>query len=248
MQGQSVRFDYQDAHSESAGRASSLTYIDMFPESPDGRPDAPVPKKRILSEKPHIHPTARVVKSRLGAYTAIGPNCSLRESEFGDYSYTAGDVSMVWTTVGNFCSIASHTRINPGNHSHWRVTQSHCTYRRVQYGFDTKDDEEFFAWRKADHVHIGHDVWLGHGATVMAGASVGIGAAIGAGAVVSKARPIGPYEIAVGVPARPIRKRFSDDIIEKLLAIEYWYWDRKTLVERFHDFMDINLFIEKYGV
>jgi phosphonate metabolism protein (transferase hexapeptide repeat family) len=231
-------------------KPSSLAFIDMFPEPGEGcdGDSMHAHRKRRLSEKPYIHPTSRVMKSRLGGYTAIGPHCSLRESEFGDYSYTAGDVSMVWTSVGNFCSIASHTRINPGNHSYWRVTQSHCTYRRVPYGFDTKDDEEFFAWRKADHVDIGHDVWLGHGVTVMPGAKIATGAAVGAGAVVVKAHPIGPYEIAVGIPARPIRKRFPDQVIEKLMAIEYWYWDRKTLEERFNDLLDIDVFLEKYGM
>jgi carbonic anhydrase/acetyltransferase-like protein (isoleucine patch superfamily) len=70
---------------------------------------------------------------------------------------------------------------------------------------------------------------------------------IGAGAVVSKAQEIGPYEIAVGIPARPIRKRFPEHVIERLLEIEYWYWDRKTLEEHFNDLLDINLFLEKYG-
>jgi acetyltransferase-like isoleucine patch superfamily enzyme len=114
------------------------------------------------------------------------------------------------------------------------------------YGFG-EDDEEFFAWRKSHHCYIGHDVWIGNGSNVLAGAKIGTGAVIGAGAVVSKAQEIGPYEIAVGVPARPIKKRFADDVIEQLLEIEYWYWDRETLEERFDDLLDINVFLEKYG-
>lgn len=228
------------------GTEANMIEVEMFPEHTEGAADRPR-KQKLLSDMPLIHPSSKVMHSSLGAYSDIGPNCSIRESTFGDYSYTAGDVSMVWSDVGNFTSIASHTRLNPGNHSYWRVTQSHCTYRRKQYGFDTVDDEEFFAWRKAHRVTIGHDVWLGHGVTVMAGASVGHGAVVGAGAVVTKAHPIGPYEIAVGIPARPIRKRFDDAICEQLLQVGYWHWDRKTLEERFQDFMDINLFLEKYG-
>ena len=83
--------------------------------------------KKRLGDQPHIHPTARVIDSQLGAWTDLGPNTTIYESTFGDYSYTAGDVSIVYADVGKFCSIASHARINPGNHPMWRVTQHHLT-------------------------------------------------------------------------------------------------------------------------
>lgn len=59
-------------------------------------------------------------------------------------------------------------------------------------------------------------MWIGHGAKIMAGVTIGTGAVIGAGAVVT--RDVGPYEIAVGVPARPVRRRFPEDVIGLLLA------------------------------
>ena len=223
-----------------------LKYDGIYPEVRAKDQAAHQVGNYTLSEEPRIHPTSRVHKSEIGGWTSLGPNCSLRESTFGNYSYCAGDVSIVWADVGHFCSIASHTRINPGNHPYWRVTQNHCTYRRSMYGFG-EDDTEFFRWREDDRVSIGHDVWIGHGAIIMPGATVGTGAVIGAGAVVTKKRPIGPYEIAVGMPAKPIRKRFDDDVIEKLLAIGYWHWDRKTLEARFDDLLDVETFVEKYG-
>ncbi|MFN8562280.1 MAG: hypothetical protein U0703_11820 [Anaerolineae bacterium] len=81
--------------------------------------------------------------------------------------YAAGDVSIIYADVGKFCSIASHVRINPGNHPMERVTQHHMTYRRRQFGFG-EDDHAFFDWRRAHRCSIGHDVWLGHGAIVRA--------------------------------------------------------------------------------
>jgi len=206
---------------------------------------APKPKAR-LSERPTLSDSAVVVDSRLGAYTAVGPGCSVRESSMDDYSYLAGDVSCVWSDIGKFCSIAAQTRINPGNHPTWRVTTSHCTYRRVQYGFGESDDEEIFAWRRAHRCRIGHDVWIGHGATILAGKSVGIGACIGAGAVVS--RDIPPYAIAAGVPARVIKSRFEPAVVERLLRVAYWDWDHQTLKDRFEDLLDVERFLEKYGV
>lgn len=215
-----------------------MEYIDAFPE--------PKPEKKQLSEKPTIHPTCRIYNSHVGAWTELQKNTTLVESNFGDYSYTAGHVAIIHADVGKFCSIAALVRINPGNHPMHRVMQHHCTYRRIQFGFDTVEDEEFFQWRRDHRCNLGHDVWLGHGAVVMPGVSIGTGAVIGSGAVVTK--DIDPYQIAVGVPAKPKRKRFPDKIAEKLQRIAWWDWDRKTLEDRFHDFLDMNAFLEKYDV
>ena len=67
---------------------------------------------------------------------------------------------------------------------------------------------------------IGNDVWIGNGASIMSGVSIGDGAVIGARAVVAK--DVKPYEIVVGNPAKPIKMRFDDDTIEKLLELKWW--------------------------
>jgi hypothetical protein len=200
---------------------------------------------RRLGEDPWVHETSRIQDSTLGPWTAIGANCSIVESTFGDYSYAAGDVAIIYSEVGKFCSIASHVRLNPGNHPMQRVTQHHMTYRRAQYGFGEVNDEAFFDWRRADKVTIGHDVWLGHGVIVLPGVSIGTGAVVGAGAVVTK--DIEPYTIAVGVPAKPLRTRFPADVVEKLLRIGWWDWPRELLEERLDELCDLSAFLEKYG-
>jgi phosphonate metabolism protein (transferase hexapeptide repeat family) len=214
-----------------------MLYMDKFPISDEVEP------AKTLDVQPTIHPAARISDSYIGAYTEIGANTLMIETRFGDYSYTAGDVDIIYTEVGKFCSIASHIRINPGNHPMERVTQHHMTYRRKMFGFGTSDDGEFFNWRRADHYNVGHDVWIGHAAIIMPGMCIGTGA-VGAGAVVTK--NVAPYTIVVGVPAKPIRQRFENHVVQALLEIAWWNWPHEMLKSRFDDLLDVEAFATKY--
>jgi phosphonate metabolism protein (transferase hexapeptide repeat family) len=195
---------------------------------------------------PQIHPSAEVRDSAIGCYTDIGADWTVIESRLGDYSYLAGtDGTVIYTDIGKFCSVASHVVINPGDHPMERVTQHHCTYRRRRYGFAATDDEEIFAWRRRNRCRIGHDVWIGAAAKLMAGVCVGTGAVVAAGAVVT--RDVAPYQVVAGVPARPLRLRFGREVVERLLAIAWWDWDRPTLERRFADFSNLEKFLATYG-
>lgn len=204
---------------------------------------APALANKPLGIEPVFHQGVLVYKSQLGQWTELGANTQLVESSMDDYSYTAGDNQIIYTEIGKFSNIASHVRINPGNHPMERVTLHHITYRRKMYGLG-EDDPDFFEWRRLHKCVIGHDTWLGHNVIVMPGVTVGTGAVVGSGAVVTKDVP--PYTIAVGVPAKPTRLRFPEPIVEKLLQIAWWDWDRPTLEARFDDLMNVEQFVEKY--
>jgi len=199
-----------------------------------------------LTLEPQIHETTHIVNSYAGAWTSIGSNNKIIESVIEDYSYTMDDVTVNYSEIGKYCSIASHVCINPVDHPMNRVTQHHMTYRGVSYGLSDKDDESIFNWRRENRVTVGHDVWIGHGAIIMKGVHIGTGAVVASGAVVTK--NVEPYTIVGGVPARPIKERFSRDIVAKLLNIKWWDWPRDMLQERFHELNDINSFIDKYEV
>jgi phosphonate metabolism protein (transferase hexapeptide repeat family) len=201
---------------------------------------------KTLSTTPLIHPTAEVRDSRLGAYTEVGARTRLLEVVLGDYSYIVNDGEVVYTTFGKFCSIAAMARINPGNHPMARATQSHITYRASAYFPGERDEEEFFAWRRASPVVIGHDVWIGHGAIILPGRSVGTGAVVAAGAVVTK--NVEPYAIVAGNPARVIRQRFSATVARRLQHLAWWDWDHDRLRAALPDFRRLSAesFLEKY--
>ena len=200
-----------------------------------------------LGLEPFIDPAAKVVRSKLGRYTEVGPRTELLEVELGDYSYVVNDADIAYSRIGKFVSIAAMTRINPGNHPMHRASQAHFTYRASAYFEDAQDEPDFFDWRRSQGVTIGHDVWVGHGAIILPGRTVGDGAVIAAGAVVTK--DVAPYAIVAGVPARMVRWRFPPDIGERLSALGWWHWDHARLRAALDDFraLPIEAFLEKHG-
>ncbi|MDY6825252.1 MAG: CatB-related O-acetyltransferase [Thermodesulfobacteriota bacterium] len=115
--------------------------------------------------------------------------------------------------IGKYCAIGENLII---------VTQNHYTgYANLQVHFQMKYNLPLLMTDKGS-VIIGNNTWIGDNVTILPGGGVGDGAVLGAGSVLTATIP--PYTIAVGNPARVVKKRFSDNIIEQLLNIQWWDW------------------------
>ena len=129
--------------------------------------------------------------------------------------------------IGRFCSIACGAKFlfTSGNHS----MKSLATYTFPiffdEWGLDAKNICD--AWDNKGDIVIGNDVWIGYEAVIMPGVTIGDGAIIGTRAVVTKDVP--PYTVVGGVPAKPIRCRFDDAVVEKLEALCWWDWDYEKI-------------------
>lgn len=199
-----------------------------------------------LSETPSIHATASVSNAKLGRYTEIGAGSHVSHSTIGDYSYCVENTQIAYSTIGKFANIASHVRIYASMHPMERASLHHFTYRSSWYFEDEADDQSFFDWRASTPITIGHDTWIGHGAVIMPGVTIGNGAIIGSNAVVTK--DVAAFAIAVGVPARTIKQRFTDPIASRLDALAWWDWSHDLLRLGLRDFRTLSTeaFLDKY--
>ena len=129
--------------------------------------------------------------------------------------------------IGKFCSIACGAKFlfNSANHALGSLSTYIFPVLFEEWGLDVARIPE--AWDNRGDIMIGNDVWIGYDAVVLAGVTVGDGAIIAARAVVTKDVP--PYTIVGGVPARPIRRRFSDSEIDQLLELNWWDWPEEKI-------------------
>ncbi len=94
-----------------------------------------------------------------------------------------------------------------------------------EWGLDAKNICD--AWDNRGDIVIGNDVWIGYEAVILSGVTIGDGAIIGTRAVVTKDVP--SYTVVGGVPAKPIRKRFDEETIQKLEEIRWWDWEEERI-------------------
>ena len=129
--------------------------------------------------------------------------------------------------IGKFCSIACGVRFLFNSANHTLSSLSTYTFPLFYEEWDLKQQDVVNSWDNKGGIIIGNDVWIGYEAVILSGVTVGDGAIIGTRAVVTKDVP--PYTIVGGVPAKPIKKRFSEDTIVSLLKIKWWDWPKEKI-------------------
>ena len=192
---------------------------------------------KLSATQPLFHAGATATNSTFGPWTEVGEGARIQNSEFLAYSYCDRFADVANTTVGKFANIAAFTRIGPTDHPMDHASLHHFLYRSSYYFEDVSDDAAFFARRAARRTVLGPDTWVGHGAIIRPDVTVGAGAVIAAGAVVT--RDVAPYMIVAGVPATPLRRRFSESVAERMLALAWWDWPHEHLRDRLEDFRNL---------
>ena len=139
--------------------------------------------------------------------------------------------------IGKFCMIASDVKfiMNGANH----LSNAISTYPFAVFGNGWENAMEGKAYPNKGNIEIGNDVWIGYNATIMAGVKIGDGAIIATNATVVS--DVEPYTIVGGNPAREIKKRFSPEIIERLLKLQWWNWDIEKITKNVQNLTDLDI-------
>jgi len=180
-------------------------------------------------------------------------NGKIINSSIGAFTYVQTDSTLIDTEVGRFCSIAEHVSAGAGEHpvdwfsTHPFVNDPHdvaaglaSCYPQYREWLGSKPSR--YTPRGGDKVRIGHDVWIGEGAFIRRGITIGTGAIVAARAVVVK--DVAPFSIVGGNPAKHIKFRIDEALIDYLLQSHWWDYDLRPLI-RDIDFSNVPDAIER---
>ena len=184
-------------------------------------------KKCAIHNRASIGNYTHMAYCSVGARTEIARRCVISNATIGEVCLIGKSTVINNFEIGSYCAISWNITIGGGQHP----TSSLMMVNR-KFLFDGDDSINGLDPILHTHGTIGSDVWIGAGASIMTGVHIGDGAVIGANAVVTK--DIAPYTIVAGVPAKEIRKQFSENVIQELLDIRWWEFSKEDL-QAFHN-------------
>lgn len=183
----------------------------------------PAIKNTTINHTSKVCSLSHVVNSTIDKYSYIGNNCTIINVE-----------------IGRYCSIADNCIIGGASHPIDWVSSSPVFHEGRNILKKNFSEHQFETTKRTV---IENDVWIGNNVLIKSGVKISNGAIIGMGSVVTK--DVGPYEIWVGTPAKLIRKRFNDEIINDLMTLKWWDWEDNKLEKNSIYFNNIETFLEK---
>ena len=184
--------------------------------------DGRIPDPNVVHPVPgcdgeiYVKPTIQSPNILVGEFTYIAD--SDFESHVTHHYPWLGDKLI----IGKFCQIARGTELVMNGANHQMNAVSTFPFYTLE-GWDMVPPAVCDLPLKGDTV-IGNDVWIGQNAVILPGVHIGDGAIIGAESVVGS--DVEPYTVVAGNPARAIRRRFDDEMIDLLLRFRWW--DKST--------------------
>ena len=189
-----------------------------------------------------LRPGSYLSHTRLCGRNYLGRNTVLRRCRLGFGSYVNNNGDMTDTEIGKYTSVGSGVSTVIGAHPIDTQVAMHPAFTNPEkmFGFSYVQEKTFED--TPGRTSIGNDVWIGNNVLIMGGVAIGDGAVIGTGALVTKNVP--PYSVNVGIPAKTIKYRFSQEEIEKLLKMKWWDRDEDWIRKHISEFGDIKKFTE----
>lgn len=179
----------------------------------------------------------------------------LRNVEMGFASYTGDNCLLKSTKIGRYTCIGPNVVVAIGRHPTSGFVSIHPAFfspdnpSGLQYVDKKKYIDSYYVQTNSKRKYaavIGNDVWIGANVTILDGVSVGDGAIVAAGSVIT--HNVEPYSIVGGVPAKEIKKRFDQVIIDKLMMIKWWEKDNDYIASHAKSFENFDMFFEDFKI
>jgi virginiamycin A acetyltransferase len=207
-----------------ANRLAKAIKSVSFPGHPNIS-NAKIEKLDLISRLSIIHNSELTGNVAIGDFTKVIDAKIVGNVQIGRWTTFNGPNSDIYALlnkvqIGNFCSIARNVSIQEYDHFFDRIT-SYFIFTNM-FGEEMKSEIV-----SQGNIIIGNDVWVGTHSVVLSGAIISDGAVIGANSLVNSFIP--PYAVAAGSPAKVLKYRFTEQLIERLLKIKWWDWDDERI-------------------